>query len=236
MMRYADGEVLYQNPLAGPKDVEGWRMEGPGAVTFPCGRMRMESSVEIDVRDPDKSQAANIVHWCPEVFPDCVRFSWSFRPLREPGLAILFFAARGRSGEHVLDASLPARSGPYDQYHHGAIDALHVSYFRRRLPDEIALHTCNLRKSFGFHLVCQGADPIPSARFASLEPPYRIWLLKDGPVVQFGVGQLTLFEWQDPGDAYGPVLREGSIGFRQMAPLIAEYAELQVTRARRVAG
>ncbi len=224
---YKDGEVLYENPLASAADLAGWRMEGDGVVSFPQGRLRQES-----LRPPEDGQAANIVHWCPEEFPDRVAVEWEFWPLYEPGLAILFFAARGRRGEDLFDPGLAPRSGPYEQYHHGDIDALHVSYFRRRQPDEMVLHTCNLRKSHGFHLVAQGADPIPPVRFA--RGPYRIRVVKAGARVQFVVGRgetlLPIFDWEDDGVSYGPVLGGGKIGFRQMAPLIAEYANLTVRR------
>jgi hypothetical protein len=53
-------------------------------------------------------------------------------------------------------------------------------------------------------------------------------------MVQFGIGRneppLTLFTWYDDGKACGPVLGGGRIGFRQMSPLIAEYANLTVRR------
>ncbi|MBT3292049.1 MAG: DUF1961 family protein, partial [Victivallales bacterium] len=39
-----------------------------------------------------------------------------------------------------------------------------------------------------------------------------------------------LFEWHDNGEDYGPVLGGGRIGFRQMSPLIAEYANLTVRK------
>jgi hypothetical protein len=222
-----EGDILYQNPLASSLDIAGWRMEGDGTTSFPHGRMRQES-----LRPPEDGQDANIVHWCPEVFPDNIEISWDFWPLHEPGLAILFFAATGQQGESIFDPSLAKRVGPYNQYHHGDINALHVSYFRRRLEDEMRFHTCNLRKSYGFHLVAQGADPIPEARFA--RGPYRIRLIKAGNMVQFGIGRneppLTLFTWYDDGKTYGPVLGGGRIGFRQMSPLIAEYANLTVRR------
>jgi hypothetical protein len=227
MVRIAEGDLLYHNPLASPIDIAGWRMEGDGQTSFPRGRMRQES-----LRPPEDGQDANIVHWCPDVFPDNISISWDFYPLHEPGLAILFFAATGRKGESIFDPSLAKRVGPYDQYHHGDINALHVSYFRRRLADEMLFHTCNLRKSFGFHLVAQGADPIPEVRFA--RGPYRIRVVKSGPLVQFGIGRdkgpLTLFTWRDDGESCGPILGGGRIGFRQMSPLIAEYANLTVRR------
>lgn len=217
MTAFELGDLIYENPLASPKDVRDFRMEGDGAVSFPLGRMRLEGT-----RDPAEGQKANIVYWCDQPLPDNIAISWDFYPVREPGLCILFFAARGRDGRSVLDPALAPRSGPYDQYHHGDIDALHVSYFRRKHPQERAFTTCNLRKSYGFHLVAQGADP-----------PYRVELIKAGPHVRFSIGQgkhppLELFHWIDDGQSCGPVLAGGHIGFRQMTPMIGEYANLEV--------
>jgi hypothetical protein len=219
--RFRLGATLYANSLASAPDVNGFRLEGDAVIGFPEGRMRMENA-----RDPGEGQAANFVYWCPEEFPADIAVSWEFRPIREPGLCILFFAAKGVSGEDVFDPGLAPRVGIYGQYHSGDINALHVSYFRRRHPDERAFHTCNLRKSRGFHLVCQGADPLPSVEDA--QPPYHIRLIKYGPRVAFFINDLPIFDWTDDGRSYGPVLGRGKIGFRQMAPLIAEYANLEV--------
>ena len=215
-------EVIYRNPLAAPADVESFRLEGDGRMSFPQGRLRMENG-----RDPAEGQAANFVFWAPEEFPDHIRISWKFWPIRSPGLCILFFAARARSGGGIFDAGLAERRGEYQHYHSGDIDALHVSYFRRSNPEERAFSTCNLRKSHGFHLVAQGADPLPAV--ADAMPPYRIELLKSGPHVRFAINDLPIFSWHDDG-THGPPLTGGRIGFRQMAPLIAEYADLTVER------
>lgn len=230
MLRYETGELVYENPLSSPGDIAGFRMEGDGVATFPMGRMRMEGT-----RDPSEGQAANIVHWCDRAFPDDIEISWEFTPIREPGLCILFFAAAGRNGEDLFDPALEPRSGPYDQYHHGDINALHVSYFRRKAAPERGFTTCNLRKSYGFHLVAQGGDPIPSV--PDTRPPYRVCVVKAGPHVQFSIGNtdhdpLVLFHWQDDGELTGPVLAGGRIGFRQMTPMIGEYANLTVRRVR----
>lgn len=211
---------LYRNPLGGPADLEGFVLEGDGAVSFPQGRLRLESR-----RDPAEGQAANLVLWCPQEFPDGVEVSWDFWPVREPGLAILFFAARGRAGESVLSASLAPRTGPYEQYHSGDIDAYHVSYFRRMWQSERSFHTCNLRKSHGFHLVAQGPDPLPGVLDAV--PPYRASVTLDRGRIAFSINGLRCLDWSDDG-ALGPVLGAGHVGFRQMAPLIAEYANLVV--------
>jgi hypothetical protein len=87
---------------------------------------------------PTRGQASNFVFWCPEIFPDRIEISWEFRPIREPGLCILFFAAAGIGGKDLFDPSLPRRTGEYEQYHSGSIEALHVSCFRRRYPEERA--------------------------------------------------------------------------------------------------
>ncbi len=216
-------QVVYENPLRAPTDIEGFQLEGDGAVTFPQGRMRIEST-----RSADDGQAANVVLWCPQVLPDHVAIRWRFWPVREPGLAIMFFAATGLRGENVLDPALKPRTGEYQQYHSGDIRTLHASYFRRRYPSERALHLCNLRKGPGCHLVAQGADPIPDV--ADADPPYTITVIKDGSRVELWVNQIRSFEWTDDGATGGAPLTGGQLGFRQMAPMIGEYADLEVHR------
>jgi hypothetical protein len=219
--QYQFGKTIYHNPLQREADVQAFRLEGQASITFPNGRLRMENLLEAE-----EGQKANFVFWCPEEFPPGIAVSWNFWPLREPGLCILFFAAGGRNGEDLFDPGLTPRTGEYNQYHHGDINALHVSYFRRRWPQERAFHTCNLRKSYGFHMVALGADPLPPV--ADADPPYRIQLIKCGPEVAFYINELQIFRWVDDGQTYGPVLGGGKIGFRQMAPLIGEYADFTV--------
>jgi len=221
MAKYVTGQLLYENPLASKDDIAQFVLEGDAAITFPLGRMRMQN-----LRDPSEGQAANFVCWLDRDFPSDIAVSWDFWPIREPGLCIIFFSATGRNGEDLFDPKLTERSGVYRQYHHGGINALHLSYFRRKQPGERAFHTCNLRKSYGFHLVAQGPDPIPDVEDA--RGPYRMQLIKRGPEVAFSINELPILNWTDDGQTYGSVLGGGKIGFRQMAPLIAEYANLKV--------
>lgn len=221
MSTYRAGKTLYENSLARQADVAGFRLEGDAAVTFPNNRMRLTNR-----RDPALGQAANLVLWCPQDFPADIIVSWDFWPVREPGLCLLFFAATGRKGEDLFDARLAPRNGPYPQYHHGDINALHVSYFRRSAPDERAFHTCNLRKSHGFHLVKQGADPLPGV--ADAKGPYHLRLVKHQAHVAFFINDLPILSWIEDNKTFGPALGGGKIGFRQMAPLIGEYANLSV--------
>ena len=226
MSAFIETDMIYENPLFQAADIADWVMEGDGVVSFPRGKMRQEC-----LRPREAGQAGNIVHWCPVTFPDNISISWDFQPLAEPGLAILFFSALGFNGEDILTADLAERNGPYDQYHHGDFNALHVSYFRRN-PIENEFQTCNLRKSYGFHMVAQGADPLPTLRFAA--STYRVNVIKCGAQVSFRMSYkdetIDFFLWEDDGQTYGPILGEGKIGFRQMTPLIAEYSNLVVKK------
>ncbi|ETS83155.1 hypothetical protein PFICI_05031 [Pestalotiopsis fici W106-1] len=225
--------LLYKNALSSAADVETWVAEGPvKATTSPNG-----SSVELTSTG---GWDDHFTFWCPEVFPDRIRITWEFAPVQEPGLAMLFFGASAvasvpeggdNNGGSIFGDGVKPRNGAYPQYHSSDIRTLHVSYFRRRWEDERAFHTCNLRKSPGFHLVAQGADPLPpvvDARGAF----YRIEVVKDGRDVKFGIEGLPLFSWTDDGDDAkentGPVVGGGRIGFRQMAPLVARYRNLEV--------
>ncbi|WP_223829789.1 DUF1961 family protein [Paenibacillus arenilitoris] len=216
-------ELIYENKLASAEDMQGFKLEGQAKLAFPNGRLRMENAL-----DPALEQAANFVLWCPEPFPGDIQVEWEFWPLREPGLCMLFFAAAGLNGEDLFDSGLKPRAGQYEHYTQGDIRTLHLSYFRRKYADERGFHTVNLRKSRGFHLVAQGADPIPNVE--DCQPPYRLKLNKRGASVRFSVNELSVLAWKDDGESYGPVLGGGKIGFRQMAPLIAEYASLKVYR------
>ena len=213
--------LIYENTLSCAEDVKGFRMEGTADVYFEDGKMRIKSALPAEL-----GQKANFVFWCPEDFPSDIMIEWDFRPITEPGLAIMFFSAKGCNGEDLFDPALAPRDGQYNLYHSGDINAYHVSYFRRKWEDERGFHTCNLRKSKGFHLVVQGADPIPNCEDAL--GSYHIRLTKLNGKIEFSINDLIVFSWQDDGEEYGAVLGGGKIGFRQMAPMIGEYSNLKV--------
>ena len=221
MSEYKLGERIYYNKLSCEQDVEGFVMEGQAKVYFENGKMRMRNAL-----DESLGQKSNFVYWCPVDFPENIAITWEFTPIQEPGLAIMFFSAKGVNGEDLFDKSLAPRDGQYNLYHSGDINAYHVSYFRHMWEDERSVHTCNLRKSKGFHLVVQGADPIPNADDA--KGPYKIKVVKNNGNIIFYINDLEIFNWIDDGVTYGNVLGGGKIGFRQMAPLIGEYSNLEV--------
>ncbi|MGM9471621.1 DUF1961 family protein [Pseudarthrobacter sp. YS3] len=215
------GGLLYSNPLAGPADVADWVPEGPLNTGSHDGALELSGLLD----DEEFGDHAHWTFWCPVEFPDGIRIRWEFMPLAEPGLAMLFFAATGQGGHDLFSPGLAPRTGYYPQYHSGDIDALHVSYFRHKHESERAFRTCNLRKSAGFELVAQGADPLPPAEDAL--DFYRMEVVKDGRNVSFAVNGLTLFAWTDQSD--NP-RGGGSLGFRQMAPLNAAYRNLTVEK------
>ncbi len=220
------GKLLYENSLSNPACMKDFVAEGKAVTRFPDGRLWLENA-----ESPEKGQAANYVLWCRENFPADFLLEVSFQPIREPGLAMIFFAAAGRNGEDLFDPGLAARTGEYRQYHHGDINAFHLSFFRRKEPDERSFHTCNLRKSYGFYLTAQGADPIPDA--ADAAAPYQLSLLKRGRDVRFAVNELEVLRFTDDGETFGPLLGGGKIGFRQLAPMIGAYADLRVWEGAR---
>ena len=217
------GSLIYENALSGPELMEDFILEGKARISFPEGHLRLENA-----ESEQLGQKANYVYWCRREFPEDFLLEIDFRPVREPGLAMLFFAASGSGGRGLFDPSLAPRTGEYVQYHHGDINAFHVSFFRRKEKDERSFHTCNLRKSYGLHMVAQGADPIPDA--ADADRFYHLSLLKKGADVHFAIDGLEILRFHDDGTAFGPVLRGGCIGLRQLAPMIGEYANLRITR------
>lgn len=220
-LNHARGALIYENALSSPEAMEDFMLEGKALIGFPDGRLRLENAESAQL-----GQKANYVLWCKKEFPADFLLEIDFRPVREPGLAMLFFAASGRGGRDLFDPSLAPRTGEYIQYHHGDIDAFHLSFFRRKEKDERAFHTCNLRKSYGFYLVAQGADPIPDV--ADAEEFYKLSLLKKGADIRFAINDLEVLFFHDDGAQFGPLLGGGRVGLRQLAPMIGEYANLRV--------
>ena len=221
---YPRGRLIYENSLAKAADLADFRLEGRARMSFPEGRLRLENA-----EDAALGQKANYVLWCERDFPADFLWEITFRPLREPGLAMMFFSAAGRRGEDLFDASLAPRTGEYGQYHHGDINAFHLSFFRRKEPDERGFHTCNLRKSYGFYLTAQGADPIPDVD--DVRSPFLLSLRKKGPEIRFAVNDLEVLRFTDDGETWGPLLGGGKAGLRQLAPMIGEYADWRVYEA-----
>jgi len=212
--------LIYENPFLCEKDIENFVLEGEASISFDnC--MCIAST-----HSPKEGQKANYVLWCKETFPANLAITWKFKPLNEPALAMMFFSAKAADQSDLFSNHLKSRNGVYDCYHHGDINAYHVSYFRRKEPDERAFHTCNLRKSYGLHLVAQGGDPIPE--ISAINEFYELAVVKIENNITFFINGLLIFEFVDDGKTFGSVLQDGKIGLRQLAPTIAQYKDLKV--------
>ncbi|OAL54708.1 DUF1961-domain-containing protein [Pyrenochaeta sp. DS3sAY3a] len=210
--------LLYRNTFNDSNSIASWVAEGPLNAAVSNNTLELSGGGR-----PDDY----FVYWLPEVFPDRIRITWEFSAIQEPGLAMFFFGGASVAGGSIFDKSLAPRNGSYPQYHSGDIRVLHASYFRRRWPEERAFHLANLRKSPGFHLVAQGADPLPPVADAK-GAFYKVEVVKDKRDVRFSINGLLLFSWEDTKTDTGPVVREGRIAFRQMQPLVARYRNLEV--------
>lgn len=216
--------MTYRAPLADRAELDTWVAEGPVGIEQEDGALALFSTAD----EAELGDHAHWTLWCPEEFGADIRVAWDFRPLTDEGLAMVFVGASGADGRQLFDPGLAPRTGHYPQYHSGDIRALHISYYRRKWATERRFHTCNLRKSPGFHLVAQGADPLPA--IGDVDGFYRIAVERRGASIAFSIDDLRLFEWTDVDDAAtGPPVGAGRIGFRQMAPLRALYRNLEVT-------
>ena len=213
---------LYRNPLAAPADLDGFVLEGDGALTFPQGRLRLESR-----RDPGEGQAANLVLWCPEPFPDGVEISWDFWPVREPGPGHRRSSVPGGAAARASSRRRsPRRTGPYEQYHSGATSTPITS------PTSGG---CGLVSARCTPATC--ASPTASIWWREVRTRCRRSWTPTGPTAcpgrSTGAGSSSRAQWFRRLDCWttgsgGPRSAPDISVFRQMAPLIGEYADLRV--------
>jgi hypothetical protein len=183
-----------------------WVFEGAGKAWTEGGRLHIES---LKPAEPD----GHVVLWNTRVFPADFLLEFGMSPEdSNKGLNIVFFAARPKDGGGIFDLGLPRREGNFRNYHSGALNNYHVSYWA---CDAVGgpRRTANLRKNFGFYLPACGNDNI-----AGQGPgPYLVRFLKVGGKIRVETcGRLSI-SFDDDGTAYGPIWGDGFIGLRQMA-------------------
>ena len=177
-----------------------WVLEGPGRAWAADKRLWLESD------DPDGE--GHVVLWSTRIFPENFLLEFDMSPMDSAkGLNIVFFSAASRQGGGIFDLDLPRRGGLFQHYHSGAIDGYHTSYWAA------GRRTANVRKNFGFYLVDCGCDRIDGQG----PGPHRVRVLKAGGKLRLEVGGRLACAFDDDGATYGPVLKSGAIGLRQMA-------------------
>ena len=208
------GKQLYSASLANPESVKGWRMEGPGEVSFKDGWMHMKSPGE----------KMHHVFWCPKRFPDGFIAQWDAQNLEtDAGLCIVFFAAAGLDGQSIFADNLPERDGNFRQYTRGKIRCYHTSYYANAAHNPDREQT-NLRKNPGFHLVQEGLEGIPTES----EKVHTMTLAKNGPHIRLWVDDKKVIDWTDKSRKGGAPHGDGFIGLRQMKWTHFRYRNFRV--------
>ena len=181
---------------------EDWVFESKGA-----SRVRTEDGRCIVVTNGSHS-----VLWNTRVFPENFLLEFAMQPKdSRSGLTIVFFAARGVDGGSIFDLALPRRAGKFRNYTHGLIKTFHASYWATHMG--ILRRTANLRKNPGFHMPAVGID-----RIGGEGPgPHLVRILKVGKRIQVETRGRLALDFKDDGETYGPLLKDGYIGLRQMA-------------------
>lgn len=194
-------KLIYENVLDTRECIKGFIVEGEADISFHAGAMRLKNAM-----NSQSSADTGVTLWCPISFPSDIMIQWEFRPLKEPGSATIFFAAKEK-GE--------------------VINSYNISYFRRKEPSQRAFHTCVLEKNYDSSVLVQGADPIPYA--SSDADWYSMVVVKKSGKISFFINELRIFEYEDDGMNCGDILTSGSIGLGQVSSMVAEYKNLSVT-------
>jgi len=152
------------------------------------------------------------VLWNTRVFPENFLLEFGMSPKdSRSGLTIVFFAARGLDGGSIFALGQPRRSGKFRTYIHGKIKAYHCSYWATHMG--LLRRTVNLRKNPGFYMPAVGID-----RIGGEGPgPHLVRVLKVGRRIQVETRGRIALDFTDDGKTYGPLLKDGYIGLRQMA-------------------
>lgn len=188
-----------------PEDKD-WVLEGPGRAWTQEDRLHLESL------EPDDN--GHVVLWNTRVFPQDFLLEFGMSPKDSRiGLNIVFVCATSREGGGIFDLGLPPRRGVFKNYHSGALNSYHVSYWACSASQGgIPRRTCNVRKNHGFYLVSCGID-----RIAGEGPgPHRVRVLKVGGRLRVETRAQIAAAFDDDGSIYGPVWGSGAIGLRQM--------------------
>ena len=219
----AEDVLIYENSYANQIAVEKWVMEGPGQLEFKEGWMHMHAH---DWKWYQwLSNPGHHVFWCPVDFPDRFIAEWKAQNFEtDAGLCIVFFAAKGISGEDIFDPALPKRNGTFKNYTKGKINSYHISYYANNPQFESNRRTSNLRKNSGFFLAQTGNEGIPTLS----EKMHKMRLIKDCAHIIMYVDDKKIIDWTDDGKEFGPVFGNGKIGFRQMRWSHFRYRDFKV--------
>jgi hypothetical protein len=170
-----------------------WRLEGTGTATIEDGHLVLQ----------EDSGGVGVVLWTQADWPADVEFSFDLSFGNNRGIGVFFFAARGTQGEDLFDTPTP-RTGEYEEYIRGEIDAYSLS-MHRYFPDGKNNPGSNLRRNAGFNLL-QTATPDP---VLEANRDYHVVVRKEGGAIRVEVDGEVTHDYVDEDP-----LGSGKIGFR----------------------
>ena len=148
-----------------------------------------------------------MVVWNRRVFPGDFLLEFEANPCGSTnGLVIVFFCARGKTGEDMFELAMPPRRGEYMAYHSGALANYSDAYWSRNNETEAVSN--RLRKNPGFIQVAFGE----SRTTGRLDAAHRIRILKDNGHIEIEVDRKVVLVWDDSANPLGA----GRIGLRSM--------------------
>jgi hypothetical protein len=199
----AEKELFRDGKRSLTPDGKEWVLEGNGRAWTADGALHLSNG---------KAPEDHVVLWNTRTFPADLLLEFTMQPRDSSvGLNIVFFAARALDGGSIFAPGLPLRDGVFANYTNRAINCYHTSYWATN-PDGAPRRTANLRKNAGFHLLASGDDHI-----AGRPGPQRVRVLKVGGAIRLETNGEMSLRFDDDGSTYGPTLRDGLIGLRQMA-------------------
>ena len=216
------GELLVEEDFSG--DLSDWQFEGDVQAGIDNGRLRFEATETSEVKK------GNI--WWKKHFSGPIQIEYDYQSATTHGLSMIWWHAHGRDGEDLLSFE---RSGRYEDYVKGRMNGYHTSYHR------FGSGACNMRKSYGFHLLATADDPIPAEDLN----PHHIVIYNQGNRIRFEVDGRLVHDFLDlgepclEGDSWnhkapclgtGPALTEGKIGIRHTQRQVALYDNFRVYR------
>ena len=216
------GELLAEEDFSG--DLSDWHFEGDVQAGIVDGRLRFEATETSEVTK------GNI--WWKKSFSGPIRIEYDYQSATEHGLSMVWWHAAGRNGEDLLSFE---RSGRYEDYVKGRMNGYHISYHR------FGSGACNLRKSYGFHMLATAEDPIVAEDLDL----HRISIYNQGNRIRFEVDGRLIHDFFDRGEpciegeswnhdapcpGTGPALAEGKIGIRHTQRQAAFYDNFRVYR------
>lgn len=214
----AEDKLFMSYPFSDESEMEDWILEGMGKLEIEDGWLHARSLKP----DGDNSIHGHFVVWNKIKLPENFYAEWEYQPDSEHGLSIVFFSAHATDKETIFDPDLKPRDGQFSQYVNGDIHSYHVSYHAN--TPGVSRKTANLRKNRGLFLLSNGpVGVLPGSRKI-----HKIALLKNGGQIQLAVDGKLCVEFEDNGNHYKEIYKDGFFGLRQMKWTKSKYRNLKV--------